>query len=126
MKCLTVHQPWAWAIIQGGKDVENRVRPTHYRGRLVIHAAKKMIQADYMEACRDLEKRGFRPPTADTIALGGIIGIVDLVDVKSPSRWFGGKYRWVLANPKPVPFYPAVGQLGLWNPPSDWLLMGHA
>ena len=26
MRVLTVRQPWAWAIIHGGKDVENRVR----------------------------------------------------------------------------------------------------
>ena len=24
MKALTVQQPWAWAIVHGGKDVENR------------------------------------------------------------------------------------------------------
>lgn len=26
MRILTVRQPWAWAIIHGGKDVENRTR----------------------------------------------------------------------------------------------------
>lgn len=26
MKALTVQQPWAWAIIHGGKTVENRTQ----------------------------------------------------------------------------------------------------
>jgi hypothetical protein len=24
MKAITVKQPWAWAIIHGGKDIENK------------------------------------------------------------------------------------------------------
>lgn len=40
MRVLTVRQPWAWAIIHGGKDVENRVRNIAgtYRGLVAIHA----------------------------------------------------------------------------------------
>ena len=40
MRILTVRQPWAWAIIHGGKDVENRVRNIagDYRGPVAIHA----------------------------------------------------------------------------------------
>lgn len=39
MRVLTVRQPWAWAIIHGGKDVENRVRSLGpYRGPVAIHA----------------------------------------------------------------------------------------
>ena len=41
IRILTVRQPWAWAIIHGGKDVENRVRNIagDYRGTVAIHAA---------------------------------------------------------------------------------------
>ncbi|WP_120338109.1 hypothetical protein [Cryobacterium soli] len=40
MRVITVKQPWAWAIVHGGKDVENRVRNLagDYRGPLAIHA----------------------------------------------------------------------------------------
>lgn len=40
MKVLTVRQPWAAAIIHGGKDVENRTRNLagSYRGPVAIHA----------------------------------------------------------------------------------------
>jgi hypothetical protein len=30
---LSVRQPWAWLIVNGYKDVENRSWTTHYRGR---------------------------------------------------------------------------------------------
>lgn len=43
LRILTVKQPWAWAIIHGGKNVENRVRNLagDYRGPIAIHVAKK-------------------------------------------------------------------------------------
>nr|WP_219818232.1 hypothetical protein [Clavibacter michiganensis] len=39
MRILTVKQPWAWAIIHRGKDVENRSRNLagEYRGLVAIH-----------------------------------------------------------------------------------------
>jgi len=40
VKCLSVRQPWAWALLHAGKDVENRNWPTSYRGVLAIHAGK--------------------------------------------------------------------------------------
>jgi len=38
LPALSVRQPWAWLIVSGLKDIENRPRPTHYRGPLLIHA----------------------------------------------------------------------------------------
>lgn len=45
MKAITVRQPWAWAIMHGGKDIENRSRNIagKYRGPVVIHAGKAII-----------------------------------------------------------------------------------
>ena len=34
-KALSVRQPWAWAIVEGLKPVENRKRRTTYRGALL-------------------------------------------------------------------------------------------
>ena len=31
--CMTVRQPYAWAIMVGAKDVENRSRPSNYLRR---------------------------------------------------------------------------------------------
>ena len=38
MKAITVRQPWAWAIVHGGKTIENRALAWSYRGPLAIHA----------------------------------------------------------------------------------------
>ena len=48
MRMLTVRQPWAWAIMHGGKNVENRVRNLAggYRGPVAIHAGLA-IDHDY-------------------------------------------------------------------------------
>lgn len=32
MRALTIRQPWASLIIEGGKDIENRPRATKVRG----------------------------------------------------------------------------------------------
>jgi hypothetical protein len=39
MKALSVRQPYAALICAGVKTVENRSRPTNYRGKLLIHAS---------------------------------------------------------------------------------------
>lgn len=48
-RILTVRQPWAWAIIHGGKTVENRVRNIagDYRGPVLIHVAKAVDDAAF-------------------------------------------------------------------------------
>jgi hypothetical protein len=42
MKALSIKQPWAWLIVSGHKDIENRNCPTRFRGRLLVHAGKKV------------------------------------------------------------------------------------
>ncbi len=36
---LSIRQPYAWAVVHGIKDIENRSWRTHYRGPLLIHAS---------------------------------------------------------------------------------------
>jgi hypothetical protein len=112
MKALSVKQPWAWAILQGGKDVENRTWPTSYRGPLLIHAAR----VDSPGGWGYLDHLGLTlpvdPPT------GGIIGVVDVVDCVHgyPSPWaLEGYWHWVLANPRARPFRRCPGRLGLFE-----------
>lgn len=79
MRVLTVRQPWAWAIIHGGKTIENRVRNIagSYRGPVAIHAGKSDDLAAFGQVAQIL---GIR--FADYVpARGAIIGVVDLVDV---------------------------------------------
>src|SRR5664280_3664302 len=37
VRILSVQQPWAWAIVEGHKRVENRTWTTPYRGPVLIH-----------------------------------------------------------------------------------------
>ena len=113
VKALSVRTPWAWLIVAGHKDVENRTWTAGYRGPLIIHAGFTV------------EPRGFEiarlhgiqaPPEPER---GGIVGVVDLVDVceHSESVWYAsGHYAWVLANPRRLPFTPCKGKLGLFTP----------
>lgn len=122
MKALTVKQPWAWALIHGGKDVENRSRPTKHRGRLYIHAGRTYSQ----EGIDSLRSRGQWPASGGNVT-GVVIGTVDVVDCHHAdecgdtagfcSEWaMDDGYHWVLANPLPVeiPFL-AKGKLGIWD-----------
>lgn len=95
LRILTVRQPWAWAIIHGGKDVENRVRNIagSYRGAVAIHVAQRVDQwrevtltsaGQALErACGEyMRERAVLFDTAPWYQNpGAIIGVVDLVDV---------------------------------------------
>ncbi|WP_405373386.1 MULTISPECIES: hypothetical protein [unclassified Microbacterium] len=85
MRILTVRQPWAWAIIHGGKDVENRVRNIagDYRGPVAIHVAKAAARITVGEY--DQVVRVGYEPLGEPEHSGRIIGVVDLVDVHSAS-----------------------------------------
>jgi len=78
MKALTICQPWAWAIAEGIKRVENRTWPTSYRGPLAIHAGKgaQWITRGWL----DLRRLGHRPP--DDLTFGAIVAVCDLVDCR--------------------------------------------
>lgn len=115
MKVLCVKQPWAWLIVNGHKDIENRTWKTNYRGNILIHAGKK-VDLDgeiYLhEEFPDMPRK-----FATQMERGGIVGQVEIVDcVKfSPSAWFSGPYGFVLRNAKPLKFIPLKGQLGLFE-----------
>lgn len=90
MRVLTVKQPWAWAIIHGDKDVENRVRSLGpYRGPIAVHVSKRVAR-DVIEAPPRVLTRAVGTWRLNggafgkfpwTEHLGHIIGVVDLVNV---------------------------------------------
>ena len=136
---LSVRQPWAWAIIYAGKDIENRSwqavnHGLRQRGRIAIHAAKGMTRDEYEDTRDFLWKLRAGCPEAKDLMRGGIIGSVEVVDVvsESSSPWFFGPRGLVLRKPEPCEFIPAVGQLGYfeWKPadasivpqPAAWMM----
>ena len=50
MIALSIRQPWAYCILDYGKDIENRTWSTSIRGRVLIHASKGMSRKEYEEA----------------------------------------------------------------------------
>jgi len=121
MKCLTVHNYWAWAIAAGHKTVENRPRTFTYRGPLAIHAGvSRRSLADSANVLRSL---GIEPPPLDQLAFGAIVAVCELVDVVELSAELTdplatGPYCLMLANvvrlPKPLPW---TGNQGLFEVP---------
>ena len=45
VKCLSLQQPWAWLILFGGKNVENRKWRTRHVGPVLIQASKREDRA---------------------------------------------------------------------------------
>ena len=103
------------------KDIENRDWPTKVRGRVLVHAAKGCTIAEAEDALDFAEYACGVTFSLDlkTIARGGIIGSVEIVDcvTESSSRWFMGKYGFVLRDPIPMPFIPFKGSLGFFDVP---------
>ena len=121
-KALSVRQPWAWAIIHAGKDIENRSwqavnHGLTKRGRIAIHASKGVTCHEYEDARVFMAGLDVECPPAAELLRGGIIGSVEVVDVvqESDSEWFFGPRGLVLRNPEPCDFIPAVGALGYFT-----------
>lgn len=114
---LSIRQPWPWLILNAGKDIENRDWCTKYRGRFNIHASKGMKVDEYWDAKDFAQRLGFTIPGYNDLQRGGIIGSAELVDcvTQSPSKWFFGKYGFVLRDPQSHTFYPCKGQLGFFK-----------
>lgn len=124
MKAITVRQPWAWAIMNAGKDIENRNWKTHFRGKVALHAALGMTRDEYENGCEYIKRISpkLRIPAYEDLARGAIIGTIEITDcVKdSESRWFEGDFGFVIARPKKLnkPI-PCKGALSFWNLPQS-------
>jgi len=115
MKALSIHQPWAWAIMAGRKAVENRSWPTKYRGDLLIHAGRNR------STLARIHLPGLDPPSK--LVFGGLIGVVTLSDclpiARAPRLPFAeGPWCWILTHPRPLS-EPIMfqGRLSLFNVP---------
>lgn len=136
LRILTVRNPWAWAIIHGQKDVENRVRNVAggYRGPIAIHVGLRWDGGD--DGRVEMTPREVRSAVEQK---GWIVGVVDLVGVHDSgaagcgtgegfgtpipmcSEWAQtASFHLVLANPRPLASpIPYKGALGLRRLPQD-------
>lgn len=123
MLALSIRQPWAWLIVNGYKDIENRTWSTAYRGDFLVHAGKGMTRDEYFEAQMVASKimywddRTF--PAFNDLPRGGIVGAAKVIDCvqRSDSPWFFGPYGFVLAEAVEIPFIERSGKLGWFEYP---------
>ncbi len=119
---LSVRQPWAWAIVAGYKDIENRstfaVSKAGFDARPVaIHAAKGMTIDEYDGACAFMARLGVECPHPRDLVRGGIIGAATVTGVVKAhaSPWFFGPRGLVLMDQRQVTPIPALGALGYFQ-----------
>ena len=112
---LSVRQPWTWALLYGGKTIENRKRRTHYRGRIWIHASERENRDDIEEAVR-LVAQSWKCNPRQAIEHyrehahhGAILGSMALTDCRRldeldrsdplrSSPWAGGPWLWLAST----------------------------
>jgi len=118
MKALSIRQPWAWLIVNGYKDVENRTWSTNYRGDLLIHAGHN-FEFDSISwiLSKFTELKGILPLNKHDYDLGGLIGKVTLVNCTRhhESPWFTGPIGWLFDNAASMTLIPYKGHLGLFD-----------
>lgn len=117
---LSIRQPWAWLIVNGHKDIENREWPTRFRGHFLVHAGKGMTRAEYEGAVDTIDYVGRKDivlPPFEALERGGIVGEAEIVGcvLISESKWFFGRYGFQIAHGKPLPFRPCKGSLGFFK-----------
>ena len=107
MSALSVWQPWAWLIVNGYKDVENRDwEPTEERigTRFAIHAPKRRVtKEEYDYFLEIVRKRGIKryPKSVDDFDYGSIVGTAILESVRRNSKSFWaqkGAFHWKLRS----------------------------
>lgn len=132
---LSVRQPWAWALLYGGKTIENRTWRTRHRGRIWIHASERENRDDIEEAVRLVAQSWKCNPRqaiehyrehAHRRAILGSMALTDCcrldeLDRSDPLRsspWAEGPWLWLVTDPDPLDDpWPTPGRLGLWTPP---------
>jgi hypothetical protein len=119
MRAISIKQPFAWLVVTGKKNIENRSWYTHHRGPLAIHAGLRMADEELEEIARRYRVRIL----PEALQRGGIIGTVNVVDVVTEhgSRWFQGPFGWVLKNAKQTRFLPMTGKQGFMSVPDKKL-----
>lgn len=109
IKALSIKQPYPHHIFHDGKDVENRDWPTRGRGWFIVHAGVSKTELDMDD------------PDEAAMPRGGVVGMARIVDCvrEMESKWFFGKFGFVLRDAFPVPLIPCKGQLGFFRLDAD-------
>lgn len=118
---ITLQQPWAWAVMHAGKDIENRFWRPMKPFLMLVHAGKKWDP----EGADMIQSLGIALPGDDYLwPEGVIVGAVRVTGWQddSPSPWaIPGQWHWNLEGPMPVTRPIACrGRPGFFPPPPGW------
>ncbi len=124
LKALSIQQPWAWAIVAGLKDIENRTWATKVTGTVMVHAGHKFDKKGYEFLQKAFKEAGRNDlPTEEEFKnwMGGIVGHVDITEcvTESKSPWFFGPYGFTLENAQMIDIVRCKGQLSFFIPKID-------
>jgi hypothetical protein len=124
MSALSIRQPWAWFIVNGYKDIENRSwKPTAARigQRFLVHASQRRLTRadfeDFLANVRELRITRY-PKSIDDFDYGAIVGSAVIEEVVRGSKSFWairGNHHWVLTKAKKSPPKSMKGQLGFFK-----------
>lgn len=121
LSSISIRQPWAYAIIFMGKNIENRTWRTNYRGKVLIHASKNFDHAGYNKLERIAKLMGYKLPDKEELMkqAGGFCGAVDIIgcrkNIKNNIWKEDDSYGWVLDNPNSLNFVPFKGKLSFFK-----------
>jgi hypothetical protein len=119
MRALSIMQPWAGAILELGKDIENRSWGTRHHGVIALHAGLKLDGPVALPGGELELLCGMGPAWVR----GAVVGVAELVECTRDhaSKWaVPGAVHWVLRSPITLPMpVPCKGSLGLWVLPAD-------
>ncbi len=139
-KCLSIAQPFAWAIAQAGKRIENRTFATTHRGTMLIQASRSgewmrggIDTLHGLRACGELRRHGsgepLKVPAEQELEYGVVVAVCRVADCVSPTVaaakwphqrvWIAGHARnlcWVLEDVCPfLTPVPLLGKQGIFE-----------
>lgn len=128
-QALSLRQPWGFAVIDLGKDIENRLWPSFKEGWYFIHASTGCTAIEYesaldiIEQAAGADKAATVPPLKE-LQRGGIIGAFRIgpsgdKDAKlGMNPWaFAGQHHIPIYEARKLPFVPCRGYMK-WFPPN--------
>jgi hypothetical protein len=119
---LSIRNPWAFEIILGRKDIENRDWKPRLETpfRLNIHAGKVFDDRAFPWSLLTREQCAHR--------MGALVGIVTVDSIHDGyachgacSSWanWSARWHWELSTAHAIDPIPMRGRLGLWEVPAD-------